>query len=109
LQERVRNQHVGLELGLAESIEYDPQECFSAAFLENIGPTGLLTKELFSEKIQPLLSSVPMSVIRSSIGVSNWYASKNSKRLSPAPETLESALALLAGVSEDGYSKGTSF
>ena len=35
-----------------------------------------LTPELFTKKIQPLLANVPISVIRSSIGVSNWYASK---------------------------------
>jgi hypothetical protein len=29
-----------------------------------------LTPELFTQKIQPLLASIPMSVIRSSIGVS---------------------------------------
>lgn len=35
-----------------------------------------LTPELFSQKIQPLLSNVATSVIRSSIGVSRWYASR---------------------------------
>ena len=35
-----------------------------------------LTAELFSSKIQPLLSRVSMSAIRSVLGVSNWYASK---------------------------------
>jgi len=35
-----------------------------------------LTGELFTKRIQPLLASVPTSVIRSSIGVSKWYASK---------------------------------
>ncbi len=35
-----------------------------------------LTHELFSGKIQPLLASVPMSAIRSALGVSKWYASK---------------------------------
>ena len=44
-----------------------------------------LTTELFSEKIQPLLSNLPMSVIRSSIGVSNWYASKIRKGYRPHP------------------------
>jgi len=34
-----------------------------------------LTPELFSKKVQPLLANVPISVIRSSIGVSKWYAS----------------------------------
>ena len=35
-----------------------------------------LTPELFAGKIQPLLSSVSMSAIRSALGVSKWYASK---------------------------------
>jgi CRISPR-associated endonuclease Cas1 len=35
-----------------------------------------LTPELFKQKIQPLLANIPMSTIRSSIGVSKWYASK---------------------------------
>ena len=35
-----------------------------------------LTPELFTKEIQPLLANVPMSVIRSTIGVSNWYANK---------------------------------
>jgi hypothetical protein len=35
-----------------------------------------LTPELFVGKIQPLLSSVSMSAIRSALGVSKWYASK---------------------------------
>ena len=35
-----------------------------------------LTAELFKKRIQPLLANVPRSVIRSSIGVSKWYASK---------------------------------
>lgn len=35
-----------------------------------------LTPELFSQRIQPLLASIPMSDIRKALGVSNWYASK---------------------------------
>lgn len=35
-----------------------------------------LTAELFSRKIQPKLSDVATSVIRSGIGVSRWYASQ---------------------------------
>jgi hypothetical protein len=35
-----------------------------------------LTPELFAQTIQPLLSKVATSVIRSSIGVSRWYASQ---------------------------------
>jgi len=35
-----------------------------------------LTEELYEKAIQPRLANVPMSVIRSAIGVSKWYASK---------------------------------
>jgi CRISPR-associated endonuclease Cas1 len=35
-----------------------------------------LTQELFEQKIQPKLANIPVSVIRSSIGISRWYASK---------------------------------
>jgi CRISPR-associated endonuclease Cas1 len=59
-----------------------------------------LTTELFSERIQPLLSNLPMSLIRSSIGVSNWYASKIRKGYRPHPRHWRT-LARLAGVSHD--------
>jgi len=55
-----------------------------------------LTAELFTHRIQPLLSNVPMSVIRSSIGVSNWYASKIRKGYRPHPRHWR-ALAELVG------------
>ena len=48
-----------------------------------------LNTELFSKRIQPLLSNIPMSVIRSSIGVSNWYASKIRKGYRPHPRHCE--------------------
>lgn len=44
-----------------------------------------LTPELFTQKIQPLLASVPLSAIRSSIGVSKWYASKIRQGYRPHP------------------------
>jgi len=44
-----------------------------------------LTPELFSQKIQPLLSTVPMSAIRSALGVSKSYASKIRKGYRPHP------------------------
>ena len=44
-----------------------------------------LTPELFMKEIQPLLANVTMSVIRSSIGVSNWYASKIRQGYRPHP------------------------
>ena len=44
-----------------------------------------LTAELFTSKIQPLLTKISMSAIRSSIGVSKWYASKIRQGYSPHP------------------------
>jgi CRISPR-associated protein Cas1 len=56
-----------------------------------------LTPELFSEKIQPLLYAVPMSAIRSALGVSKWYASKIRRGYKPHPRHSQ-ALAKLVGV-----------
>ena len=56
-----------------------------------------LTQELFEQKIQPLLANVPMSVIRSSIGVSKWYASKIRQGYRPHPRHWRT-LAELAGL-----------
>lgn len=44
-----------------------------------------LTQESFTQKIQPLLAKVPMSAIRSSIGVSKWYASQIRQGCRPHP------------------------
>jgi len=44
-----------------------------------------LTPELFKMKIQPRLASIPMSAIRSALGVSNWYASKIRQGYGPHP------------------------
>lgn len=57
-----------------------------------------LTPELFTKEIQPLLASVPTSAIRSSIGVSKWYASKIRQGYRPHPRHWQS-LARLVGVS----------
>jgi CRISPR-associated endonuclease Cas1 len=57
-----------------------------------------LTPELLAKKIQPLLAKVSMSAIRSSIGVSKWYASKIRKGYRPHPRKWL-ALAELVGVS----------
>ena len=56
-----------------------------------------LTQELFEQKIQPLLANVSMSVIRSSLGVSKWYASKIRQGYRPHPRHWR-ALAGLVGV-----------
>lgn len=42
-------------------------------------------QELFQQKIQPLLANVSMSIIRSSLGVSKWYASKIRQGYQPHP------------------------
>jgi CRISPR-associated endonuclease Cas1 len=57
-----------------------------------------LTPELFAEKIQPALANVSMSVIRSAIGVSKWYASKIRQGYRPHPRHWK-ALAVV-GVTE---------
>ncbi len=58
-----------------------------------------LNPELFSQKIQPLLSNVVTSVIRSRIGVSRWYASRIRQGYRPHPRHWQ-ALAALVGISE---------
>ena len=60
-----------------------------------------LTPEVFSQKIQPLLSNVATSVIRSSIGVSRWHASRIRQGSQPHPRHWL-VLAGLVGVSADG-------
>ena len=59
-----------------------------------------LTPKLFWQKIQPLLSNIPTSIIRSSIGVSRWYAGNIRKGYRPHPRHWE-ALARLVGMSID--------
>ena len=56
-----------------------------------------LTEKVFEQKIQPLLANVSMSAIRSSIGVSKWYASKIRQGYRPHPRHW-SRLASLFGV-----------
>ncbi len=60
-----------------------------------------LTSELFSRKIQPKLSDVATSAIRSSMGVSRWYASRIRQGYRPHPRHW-GVLARLAGVSAKG-------
>jgi hypothetical protein len=59
-----------------------------------------LTSELFTKKIQPVLANVPMSAIRSSLGVSKWYASKIRQGYRPHPRHWQS-LAELIGVTAE--------
>jgi hypothetical protein len=66
-----------------------------------------LTSEAFVQKIQPLLSKVPTSVIRSAMGVSKCYASKIRQGYRPHPRHWE-ALAMVVGVSEGIHAIGRS-
>lgn len=62
-----------------------------------------LTPQLFSEKIQPLLESIPTSLIRSSIAVSRGYASKIRKGYRPHPrhwKALAEVTAVFCGATE---------
>jgi CRISPR-associated endonuclease Cas1 len=63
-----------------------------------------LTPEMFSQRIQPLLSNISTSVIRSTIGVSRWYASRIRQGYRPHPRHWE-VLARLTSVSVDGKKK----
>jgi hypothetical protein len=55
-----------------------------------------LTQELFEQTIQPLLANVSMSVIRSYIGVSKWYASKIRQGYRPHPRHWRALAELVA-------------
>ena len=59
-----------------------------------------LTQELFEQKIQPRLANVSMSVIRSSIGVSKWYASKIRQGYRPYPRHWEALAELVCITTE---------
>ena len=63
-----------------------------------------LTPEFFAGQVQPLLLSIPTSDIRSSIGVSSWYASKIRKGYRPHPRHWQ-ALAVLVGVLGDSVNR----
>jgi hypothetical protein len=59
-----------------------------------------LTQEVFEQKIQPLLANISMSSIRSTLGVSKWYASKIRQGYKPH-ERRWRALADLVGASAE--------
>ncbi len=59
-----------------------------------------LTPELFSQKIQPLLANASTSAIRSSIGVSRWYASRIRQGYRPHPRHWQALAQLVRGFSE---------
>jgi len=58
-----------------------------------------LTSEVFSQQVQPLLAYITTSAIRSTIGVSRWYAGKIRQGYRPHPRHWL-ALAQLVGVSQ---------
>jgi CRISPR-associated endonuclease Cas1 len=60
-----------------------------------------LTSEVFSQKVQPLLATVPTAAIRSRIGVSRWYAGRIREGYRPHQRHWL-ALAELVGVSAEG-------
>ncbi len=68
---------------------------------DNSSQPAWLTPEVFSLKIHPLLSKVATAVIRSSIGVSRWYASQIRQGYRPHPRHW-ARLAALVGVSPSG-------
>jgi len=55
-----------------------------------------LTEKFYSEKIQPLLSKVATSVIRTTLGVSRWYASRIRQGYRPHPRHWEALAGLVA-------------
>ena len=59
-----------------------------------------LTREIFSQRIRPLLASISTSAIRSRIRVSRWYASRIRQGYCPHPRHWR-ALAELVKVSPD--------
>jgi hypothetical protein len=69
------------------------------SFWDGSGQPAWLTRDLFTQKVQPLLASVSSSGIRSCIGVSHWYANKIRQGYRPHPRHWK-ALADLVGVAE---------
>jgi hypothetical protein len=63
-----------------------------------------LTAEAYAEKVQPLLASLPNSVIASQIGVGRWYAGRIRQGYRPHPRHWQ-ALADLVGAPRFGLSR----
>jgi hypothetical protein len=68
-----------------------------AAWDASSQPTWL-TSQLFSQKIQPLLTGISTSAIRTRIGVSRWYAGRIREGYRPHPRHWQE-LARLVGIS----------
>ncbi len=72
----------------------------SSAWDDSTQPAWL-TSEVFLKQIQPLLTNISTSAIRSRIGVSRWYAGQIRKGYRPHPRHWE-ALAEMVGASAGG-------
>lgn len=66
-----------------------------------------LTEEVFEQKILPRLANVPMSVIRSAIGVSRWYASKIRQGYRPHPRHWQKLTELLGIFGYESFASTT--
>jgi CRISPR-associated endonuclease Cas1 len=86
-----RTKHIASRKRHAEAI---------SAWEESMQPAWL-TSEFFSRQIQPKLANIATSVIRSSIGVSRWYAGRIREGYRPHPRHWL-ALAKLVSVSANG-------
>jgi CRISPR-associated endonuclease Cas1 len=75
-----------------------------SAWDESMQPAWL-TSEVFSKQIQPQLANLATSAIRSSIGVSRWYAGRIREGYRPHPRHWQS-LASLAGIEPTTQSSG---
>lgn len=87
--------------GLAKQANSQRRHANARSSWDESSQPSWLTPEVFSQKIQPLLSNIATSVIRSSIGVSRWYASRIRQGSRPHPRHWE-VLAGLVGVTEQG-------
>jgi hypothetical protein len=94
---------------LGFSTTFDPKHCllrmarFSLAKCR--GPLAMPTwvqesAEAFSRRIQPLLTSMPSSLIASRIGVTRWYAGRIRQGCRPHPRHWP-VLAELVGISSE--------
>ena len=85
---------------LAKQADSQRRHATARSSWDNHSQPAWLTREIFSERIQPLLAGVSTSVIRSRIGVSRWYASRIRQGYQPHPRHWNT-LAILVGVSAD--------
>ena len=82
----------------ARHAESERRHANARASWDASGQPAWLTSELYSQKIQPLLTGISTSAIRTRIGVSRWYAGKIRRGHRPHPRHWK-ALAQLVDVS----------